>query len=94
MPLIKVKKHFQITLPSNLRRNLKMAEGDFLEVERHDNELVLKPVKVVHPDQEYFYAEEWQKGEAQADKDIAQGDNIGPFDKIKEATRALKTAEI
>jgi len=94
MSLIKVKKHFQITLPSNLRKNLKIAEGDFLEVERHDNELVLKPVKVVHPDQEYFYTKEWQKGEAQADKDIAQGETIGPFDDIKEATRALKTTKI
>lgn len=94
MTLIKVKKNFQITLPSNLRRNLKIAEGDFLEVERQDNELILKPVKVVHPDQEYFYTKEWQKGEAQADKNIAKGEVIGPFDNIKEATRALKTTKI
>jgi hypothetical protein len=56
--------------------------------------LLMKPVKVVHPDQEYFYAEEWQKGETQADKDVAQGETIGPFHKIKEATRALKTGKI
>ena len=94
MPLIKVKKNFQITLPTKLRKSLKIAEGDYLEVERQDSELVLKPVKVVHPDQAYFYTEEWQKGETKADEEIKKGEVLGPFSKIKDGLKALKTAKI
>jgi antitoxin MazE len=94
MPLIKVKKNFQITIPTTLRRTLKIAEGDYLEVEKQDSELILKPVKMVHPDQAYFFTKEWQEGEAQADEDIAKGEVLGPFDDIKKGLKALKTAKI
>ena len=53
--------------------------------EKHNGEIIMRPVKVVHPDQEYFYTKEWQKGEAQADKDIANGNVIGPFDNTSNA---------
>lgn len=94
MPLIKVKKNYQITIPTGLRKILKIAEGDYLEVEKQDNELILKPVKMVHPDQAYFFTKEWQEGEAQADKDIAKGEVLGPFDDIKKGLKALKNAKI
>ena len=94
MALIKVKKNFQVTLPNRLRRTLKIAVGDYLEVEKKDSELILKPVKMIHPDQAYFYTREWQEGEAQADKDIEKGEVLGPFDTIKKGLKALKTAKI
>jgi AbrB family looped-hinge helix DNA binding protein len=94
MALIKVKKNFQITLPNRLRRTLKIAVGDYLEVEKQDSELILKPVKMIHPDQAYFYTREWQEGEAQVDKDIERGDVLGPFDNIKKGLKALKTAKV
>jgi len=43
---------------------------------------------------EWFWTEEWQKGERDADEDIAEGDVIGPFDNIDDALHALKTAKI
>jgi antitoxin MazE len=94
MPLIRVKKNYQITLPTSLRRILKIAEGDYLEVEKQDSEIILKPVKMVHPDQAYFYSKEWQEGEKKADEDIAKGEVLGPFSKIKDGLKALKTAKI
>lgn len=94
MPLVKVKQNYQITIPNSLRRGLKIAVGDYMEAEQQDGELVLKPVKLVHPDQAYFYTAEWQKGEADADKDIAKGDALGPFDNIADGLAALKTAKI
>jgi len=65
-----------------------------VELENKDGDIIMKPVKLVHPDQEYFYTKEWQEGEAQADKDIAKGDVVGPFDNIKAAVRALKKTKI
>ena len=36
---------------------------------------------------------ERQQGEKQADKDIAEGNTVGPFGNIKDALKALKTAK-
>jgi AbrB family looped-hinge helix DNA binding protein len=94
MPLIRARKHSQITIPHEIRRKFKIAEGDYLEIEEHDNELVLKPVKVIHPDEAYFHTKEWQGGEKEADRDIAEGVVIGPFDNIKGALKALKSGKV
>ncbi|MGA9108810.1 MAG: AbrB/MazE/SpoVT family DNA-binding domain-containing protein [Smithella sp.] len=93
MPLVKVKRHFQVTIPSNMCRMFGIGVGDLLEIVKQHNEIVLKPVKVVQPGQEYFYSKEWQQDEAKADKDIAKGDVFGPFDNIKKGLKALKTAK-
>jgi antitoxin MazE len=94
MPLVKVKKHSQITIPTSIRRKFKIVEGDYFEIEDIGDGLILKPVKMVHPDQAYFYTREWQAGEAEADQDIAKGNVLGPFDNTKEALGALKKAKI
>ncbi len=94
MALVKVKNNYQITIPSNLRKKFNLIVGDYVEIEKHNSEIVIKPVKVVHPDQEYFYTKEWQKDETEADKDIANGDVVGPFDNIKDGLKALKKAKI
>jgi antitoxin MazE len=94
MSLVKVKRHSQITIPTGIRRKFKIVEGDYLEIEEHDNELVLKPVKMIHSDEAYFHTKEWQQGEREADKDIAEGNVIGPFDNIKDALDTLKTSKV
>jgi antitoxin MazE len=94
MALAKVKRHNQITLPVDLRKKYKISVGDYVEIEDHGTEIVIKPVKVVHPDQEYFYTKEWQQGEVQADKDIEKGDTVGPFDNIQDGLKALKNTKI
>ena len=94
MALVRVKKNYQITIPQSLRKRLNLVVGDYVEVENQNGEIIMRPVKLVHPDQEYFYTKEWQKGETQADKDIAKGDVIGPFDNIKDSLKALKKAKI
>jgi antitoxin MazE len=94
MELVRIKRHYQITLPAVLRKKLNIDIGDYVEVENKNGDIVMRPVKVVHPDQEYFYTREWQEGEAQADKDIAKGDVVGPFDNIKDGLKVLKKAKI
>lgn len=44
MPLLKIKRFAQVTLPADIRKKLRLHEGDYLEVETRDNEIVLKPV--------------------------------------------------
>ncbi len=94
MALMKIRKNYQITIPRNLRNRFNLAEGDYVEVETRNGTIVLKPVKVIQPDQEYFYTNEWQKKEAEVDEEIRRGDVVGPFDNAKDALKALKTAKI
>ncbi len=94
MPLIKIKQNYQITIPQELRKKFNVAVGDYLEIEDQEEGLVIKPVKVVRPDQAYFYTPEWQKKEAEADEAIAKGDVLGPFNNAKDAIKALKRAKL
>jgi AbrB family looped-hinge helix DNA binding protein len=94
MELVKVKRNYQITIPQSLRKFFRLAVGDYVEVDLQDDTLVIRPVKVVHPDQEYFFTKEWQQKEAEADQDIAAGKVVGPFENITDALRALKNTKV
>jgi AbrB family looped-hinge helix DNA binding protein len=90
MELVKVKRNYQITIPQNLRRIIRLVVGDYVEVDIQDDTLVIRPVKVIHPDQEYFFTKEWQEKEAEAEQDIAEGKVVGPFENVRDAFKALK----
>ncbi len=92
MALVKVRQNYQITIPVAVRKSMKV--GDYLDVEKKDGELVLRPVKMVHHDQAYFHTQEWQAAEAEADREIASGETVGPFDNMVDALDALKKAAI
>jgi AbrB family looped-hinge helix DNA binding protein len=94
MELVKVKKNYQITIPQNLRKLIRLAVGDYVEVDLQDNTLVLRPVKLVPVDQEYFYTKEWQEKEAEAEKEIAEDKVVGPFGNAQDAIKALKTTPV
>ena len=90
MELVKVKRNYQITIPQSLRRLVRLVVGDYVEVDIQGDTLVIRPVKVVHPDQEYFFTKEWQEKEAEAEQDIAEGNVVGPFENARDALKALK----
>jgi len=94
MELIKVKRNYQITIPQSLRKIIRLAVGDYLEVDIQDSTLVIRPVKVVHADQEYFFTKEWQEKEAEAEKDIAESKLAGPFESPEDALNALKNTKV
>lgn len=81
MELIKVKRNFQVTIPSGLRKKLNIKEGDYLDVLEKNGGIIIKPMKVIPADEAYFHTEEWQKEEAQADKDYKTG-NFKTFDNV------------
>ncbi|OEU55465.1 MAG: AbrB family transcriptional regulator [Desulfuromonadales bacterium C00003096] len=95
MPLVKITRNYQITLPKNLRKKHRITEGDYMEInENQEGAIIIKPVKVISKDQEYFYTKEWQEKEKEADQDIKNGELIGPFKDVKKALHALKNTKV
>lgn len=46
MPYVRVKQKFQVTLPSSIRHEMNIEEGDTLEVCTEDGNILLKPQTV------------------------------------------------
>ncbi len=71
--LIQVRKKSQVTLPLFVRQKLGIKEGDYLDVQVRDGEIVLKAKALIDKQQAWFWSERWQKGEAEAQEDIRAG---------------------
>lgn len=91
--LIQVRKKSQVTLPQSVRRQLGIEEGDFLDAQVRDGELVFRVKKLIDKDQAWFWTKRWQEGEKEADEDIRAG-RVHSFANAEEAIAFLhKEAE-
>ena len=70
---IQVRKKAQLTLPLSVRQKLGVEEGDFMDVQVRDGEIVLKVKKLVDKEQTWFWTKRWQRGEKEAEEDIRAG---------------------
>jgi bifunctional DNA-binding transcriptional regulator/antitoxin component of YhaV-PrlF toxin-antitoxin module len=77
-------------LPAQFRKALGLKAGDFVNAELENQRVELKPAKIIDAEDAWFFTEEWQKGEAGVDKDIATGNLAGPFSSAEEFIRDLE----
>lgn len=81
--LLTVRKNSQITLPASIRRKAHVEEGDLLEAEVRGDEIILRPKKLIDKSQAWFWTEEWQKAEKEAQDDIDHG-RVKEFDNVED----------
>ena len=97
METIRVRKKYQITLPSAIREAAGVYEGDFLIAEvQEDRTILLRPSRLVDADEAFFYTPEWQAAEREADEDIRLGRLSEPMsaeETIAELHRLVAEAE-
>ena len=86
--LIQVRKKAQLTLPLSVREKLGVEEGDYMDVQVRDGEIILKLKKLIDKDQAWFWTERWQQGEKEAEEDIRAG-RVHNFPSAKEAVAHL-----
>lgn len=89
--LVQVRKKAQLTLPLSVRRKLGIEEGDFMDVRIQNNEIVMKPKKLIDKDQAWFWTKRWQEGEREAEEDIKAG-RVYKYPDAKSAITALHEA--
>ena len=97
METVRVRKKYQITLPSAIREAAGVYEGDFLIAEvQEDRTILLRPSRLVDADEAFFYTPEWQAAEREADEDIRLGRLSEPMsaeETIAELHRLVAEAE-
>ena len=72
--ILTLRRNGQITLPVDVRRRMRVTEGDVFLVEvRDDQAIVLRKKSLVDASQAYFWTDEWQRGEREAQDDIRRG---------------------
>ena len=89
MSLVKVKNKYQIVIPDEVRKSIRVQIGDTLEIVEKDGVLIVKPVVVIDKAQAYFWTEEWQAGEKKAEAAKKKGE-YKEFKKASEAVKWLK----
>ncbi len=71
--IVQIKKRHVITLGQEVRKELNLDEGDILDVSVEDGKIVLEPKKLIPADQQWFWTDEWQQGEREAQAEIDAG---------------------
>ena len=80
----------QITLPQKALQELGLQPGDHVKIQVQDGGLYLVPHKPEPGDQAWFWSDEWQAKEREADEAIARGDLSGPFESTEDVVRHLR----
>lgn len=67
----------QITLPPEIRKKLKVGEGDdVLFFINEKGQIVIDQVRIIDPEQAWFWTERWQKAEMESRQDYLNGDFV------------------
>lgn len=69
-----IREHYQLTLPLEVRKKIPVNIGDPVEIRiNKNNEIVIKPLKLIDASQSWFWAKEHQKAEREAEKELSEG---------------------
>jgi AbrB family looped-hinge helix DNA binding protein len=86
--LARIRGKGQVTLPDDIRRAARLAEGDYLEVSVEQGSIVMRPKKLIDADQAWFWTEEWQRGEREAADNVAT-DQVTRYESADDFLRSL-----
>lgn len=89
---IRFKKRSQITIPKDFVDALDLHEGDRLECRLENGRIVIVPTVEIPKDQAWFWTEEWQEGEREADEDIKAG-RVKAFDNVDDLIADLESED-
>ncbi|HBR34959.1 MAG TPA: AbrB family transcriptional regulator [Firmicutes bacterium] len=71
--LVEFKQKSQVTIPKDFVKKLNLQVGDKLDVDIKDGKLIITPVVIIPKDQGWYYTNEWQTMEKEADKQLKEG---------------------
>lgn len=89
MPIVKVGRSRQVTIPKKIFEEMGLEPGDYLEVEQEDDKIVLHPKKLVDKSELWYWSKEGQAAIHESLEDKKAGRVHGPYETAEEALEAL-----
>ena len=83
--VMKISPQGQIRIPKKVMQTLNIEKGDYVEVEIDQNQIILKPRKLIDPIQGWYWTKEWQKMEVEVDKEIKKNTMPCPIFELTES---------
>jgi len=80
----------QIRIPKQIMQSLGILKGDFFKLCIENDQIVLKPRKLIDPSQGWYWTKEWQQVESDVDGEIKNGKISPKFRTAEEGTKWLK----
>jgi len=91
MPTVmKISPQGQLRIPNKIMNALGITKGDYVEVDVKDNDIILKPRKLIDPSQGWYWTKEWQEIEARVDDEYQ---SRACFAKTQDCGRRVKMVE-
>ncbi|MDY6862352.1 MAG: AbrB/MazE/SpoVT family DNA-binding domain-containing protein [Thermodesulfobacteriota bacterium] len=88
--IMKISPQGQIRIPKQIMQSLGILQGDFVELCIENDQIVLKPRKLIDPSQGWYWTKEWQQVESNVDGEIKNGKISPKFRTAEEGTKWLK----
>lgn len=89
--ILKVRPNGTITIPAKWRKILGISGSSYIQAEMDETrkQIRLEKVRLISDDQAWFWTQEWQQMEKEADEDIKKG-KIKTFKSIEDLIADLK----
>ena len=88
--VMKISPQGQIRIPKKVMQTLNIEKGDYVEVDIVQGQIILKPRKLIDPNQGWYWTKEWQKMEAEVDEEIEKNRLSPEFRTAEEGLEWLK----
>ena len=88
--IMKISPQGQIRIPKQIMQSLGILQGDFVELCIENDQIILKPRKLIDPSQGWYWTKEWQKVESDVDNEIKDGQLSPKFQTAEEGAKWLK----
>lgn len=88
--VMKISPQGQIRIPKTFMARLGLEAGDYIEALLEQDQIALKPRKLIDPSQGWYWTKEWQDKEKEVDGEVEKDDVSPIFQTAEEGLEWLK----
>jgi len=88
--IMKISPQGQVRIPKNIMARVGIENGDYVEFDIEERQIVLKPRKLIDPSQGWYWTKEWQQMETEVDDELEKGELSPELSSAEDGLKWLK----